>query len=56
MEADLKMRRIMRHLEGSARRRQPVRSGTLQPSAVKTFPVARHQGGSHSKALSLTKP
>jgi len=49
------MRRIMRHLKGSARRRQPLRSGMLQPSA-KTFPVAGHQGESHSKALSLTKP
>jgi hypothetical protein len=27
LEAELKMRRIMRHLEGSARRRQPLRNG-----------------------------
>lgn len=56
LAAELKMRRIMRHLEGSSRRRQPPRSGMQQPSAIKTFTVAGHQGRLQCRALGLTKP
>jgi hypothetical protein len=37
--ADLQSLRIMRHLPGSARRRQPLRSEMLQPSAAMTLPM-----------------
>lgn len=56
LEAELKMRRIMRHLDGSARRLQPLSSGMLQTSAGMTIPMAGHQGGPHRSARSLNNP
>jgi hypothetical protein len=55
LEPELELQRTMRHLEGSARPQQPLAT-YAKPSYVKIFPVAGHQDGLHSRALSLTKP